>query len=52
LIKKDIRDIKKNHLAHIEADIKKIDKKVEKIDLRLWTIMILIVGSAFANYLI
>ena len=52
LIKKDIHDIKKNHLAHIEADIKKIDKKVEKIDLRLWTIMILIVGSAFANYLI
>jgi hypothetical protein len=52
MIKKDISEIRKNHLAHIEADIKKIDKKVEKIDLRLWTIMILIVGSAFANYLI
>ena len=50
LIKKDIHDIKNNHLKHIEADIKKIDKKVEKIDLRLWGIMMLIVASAFANY--
>ena len=50
LIKKDIHEIKTNHLAHIEADIKKIDKKVEKIDLRLWGIMMLIVGSTLANY--
>ena len=50
LIKKDINDIKENHLKHIEADIKKIDKKVEKIDLRLWGIMMLIVASAVANY--
>ena len=50
LIKKDINDIKENHLAHIQADIKKIDRKVEKIDMRLWSIMVLIVGSAVANY--
>ena len=50
LIKKDIHEIKNNHLAHIEEDIKKIDKKVEKIDLRLWGIMMLIVASAVANY--
>ena len=50
LIKKDINEIKTNHLAHIEEDIKKIDKKVEKIDLRLWGIMMLIVASAVANY--
>lgn len=50
LIKKDIHEIKNNHLKHIEADIKKIDKKVEKIDLRLWGIMMLIVASAVANY--
>ncbi len=50
LIKKDIHDIKNNHLKHIEEDLAKIDKKVEKIDLRLWGIMMLIVGSAVANY--
>ena len=50
LIKKDIHEIKTNHLAHIEADIKKIDKKVEKIDHRLWAIGMLIVASAVANY--
>jgi ubiquinone/menaquinone biosynthesis C-methylase UbiE len=52
LIKKDINDIKNNHLKHIEADIKKIDRKVEKIDHRLWGIGMLIVASAVANYLI
>ena len=52
LIKKDITEIKTNHLSHIEADIKKIDKKVEKIDFRLWSIMVLIVMSAGANYLL
>jgi len=50
LIKKDINEIKTNHLAHIEEDIKKIDKKIEKVDLRLWGIMMLIVASAVANY--
>ena len=50
LIQHDLETIKNNHLAHIEADIKKIDKRVEKIDLRLWGIMMLIVASAFANY--
>ena len=50
LIKKDIHEIKTNHLAHIEADIKQIDKKIEKVDLRLWGIMMLIVGSTLANY--
>ena len=50
LIQHDLTTIKNNHLKHIEADIKKIDKKVEKIDLRLWGIMMLIVGSTLANY--
>jgi len=50
LIKKDISEMKENHLSHIENDIKMIDKKVEKIDFRLWGIMMLIVGSTLANY--
>ena len=50
LIKKDINEIKTNHLAHLSEDIRKIDKKVEKIDHRLWGIGMLIVASAVANY--
>lgn len=36
LIKKDINVIKDNHLAHIEKDVDRIHKKVDKIDNRLW----------------
>jgi hypothetical protein len=50
IIQHDIETIKNNHLKHIEKDIANIDKKVEKIDLRLWGIMMLIVASAIANY--
>ena len=50
LIQHDLATIKDNHLRHIEADVREIDKKVEKIDLRLWGIMMLIVASAIANY--
>ena len=38
IIKKDISEIKNNHLKHIEEDIKKIDG-------RLWWIMGLILAS-------
>lgn len=52
LTRKDINDMKENHLAHLAADIRSLDKKVEKIDFRLWSIMVLIVMSAGANYFI
>ena len=52
VIQQDIKTIKNNHLKHIEQDMAKIDKKVDRIDLRLWSIMVMIVASAAANYLI
>ena len=50
LVQQDLRTIKNVHLKTIETDLRKIDKKIEKVDLRLWGIMMLIVGSTLANY--
>lgn len=44
-IETDIKTIKDNHLAHIEKDMSKLDKRVERMDMRLWAILILLVGS-------
>jgi len=49
IMKNDLTEIKTNQ-KHLDGQIDKIDKKVEKIDGRLWAIMLLVVGSAVANY--
>ena len=48
-MKQDLNEIKTNQ-KFIDSELRKIDKKVEKIDGRLWAIMLLVVGSAVANY--
>jgi hypothetical protein len=40
---KEIEIIKSNHLAHMAQDIDKMDKKIEKMDNRVWAILILLV---------
>jgi len=40
---KEIEVIKNNHLAHMAQDIDKMDKKIEKMDNRVWAILILLV---------
>jgi hypothetical protein len=47
-IKTDIKIIKENHLAHIEKDVNRIDKKMEKMDNRVWAILGLLVASVLA----
>jgi hypothetical protein len=42
---KEIETIKNNHLAHMAEDIDRIEKKVEKMDSRVWAILLLLVGS-------
>jgi len=37
--------IKNNHLAHMALDIDRIEKKVEKMDTRVWAILILLVSA-------
>ena len=44
-IETDIKTIKDNHLAHIEKDMSNMDSRIEKMDMRLWAILILLVGS-------
>jgi hypothetical protein len=42
---KEIDIIKNNHLAHISEDIDQINKKIEKMDARIWAILLLLVTA-------
>ena len=44
-IKHDIKTIKDNHLAHLEADMAKQSKEIEKIDNRIWWVLGILVAS-------
>jgi len=41
----EIKTIKDNHLSHMAQDIDRIEKKVEKMDTRVWAILLLLVGA-------
>ena len=41
----EVKIIKDNHLAHMQQDIDNIEKKIEKMDNRVWAILILLVGA-------
>ena len=49
-IKSDLKTIKDNHLYHIEKDMEKQSKMIEKMDVRLWGILILLVGSVVVAF--
>lgn len=38
-------NIRDNHLQHMKEDIDRVEKKVEKMDARVWAILILLVGA-------
>lgn len=40
-----IENIRDNHLAHMADDIDRIEGKVDKMDNRLWAVLILIIAS-------
>jgi hypothetical protein len=42
---KEIDIIKNNHLAHMAEDIDRVEKKVDKMDARVWAILLLLVGA-------
>lgn len=44
-IKTDLKIIKENHLHHIEADMAKQTKMIEKLDNRIWWVLGLLVAS-------
>ena len=41
----EVKVIKENHLAHMQQDIDNIEKRLEKMDNRIWAILILLVGA-------
>ena len=50
-IKQDIKTMKDNHLFHLERDVSKMEKNVEKIDNRLWWVLGLMVVSIVVGYI-
>ena len=44
-IKQDIHSIKNNHLAHIQTDMKRQTKQIDKLDQRIWAILGLLVAA-------
>ena len=50
-IKQDIKVIKDNHLAHIQNDMTKLEKNVEKMDSRLYWVLGLMVVSIVVGYI-
>lgn len=44
-IKHSIDVIKNNHLSHIEKDMSSMDRRIEKMDMRLWAILLLLVAG-------
>jgi hypothetical protein len=48
-IKTDIKIIRDNHLKHIEKDMCKQSKIIDKLDNRLWWVLGLLVASTVAG---
>ena len=51
IIKKDIEMIRDNHLVHLQQDVRRVENKVDKIDMRIWGILILIIASTVGTVL-
>jgi uncharacterized protein Yka (UPF0111/DUF47 family) len=49
---KEIDLIKTNHLAHMAEDIDRVENKVDKIDNRIWAILIILCGATFVPLLL
>jgi len=49
IIRSDIHQLKTNHLKHIEKSIDNMDKRIEKLDTRVWAILFSIVILAASN---
>jgi hypothetical protein len=50
-LSKEIYTIKNNHLRHMDERIKGLDSRIEKMDQRLWAILIILIGSVLIGML-
>ena len=48
-IKQDLHTLRHNHLWHIERDMETLKKTIDKMDTRMWAILILLVTSVLAG---
>ena len=51
IIKKDLETIRDNHLVHLQQDVRRVENKVDKIDMRIWGILVLIIASTVGTVL-
>ena len=49
VIERDIDKIKNNHLFHIERDMTNIRKTVDKMDARMWAILLLLITASIGG---
>lgn len=49
LLKRDVETIRDNHLAHMKDDIDRIERKVDKIDNRIWWILGVLISTQLAS---
>ena len=49
IIRSDIHHLRTNHLSHIEKSMDNMDKRIEKLDTRVWAILFSIVILAASN---
>jgi uncharacterized protein Yka (UPF0111/DUF47 family) len=49
---REIDIIKNNHLTHMAEDIDRVESKVDKIDNRIWAILIILCGATFIPMLV
>ena len=50
-LSRELEIIKNNHLAHMAEDIDRLDKRLEKMDNRVWAILILLVGAVILTFI-
>ena len=49
LLKRDVQTIRDNHLAHMKRDIDRIERKVDKIDNRIWWVLGVLISTQVAS---
>lgn len=42
-----VLEIRDNHLEHMKQDIDRIEEKVDKMDERIWLVLIILIGATF-----
>ena len=49
VIERDLETIKSNHLHHLQTDMDSLKRTIEKMDTRMWAVLILLVTSVLAG---